>query len=70
MNVFSLGVNMGSAEDVPDLGLHVPVLTRTGVTAAPRAFIMRNHEALSVLSDAWQWFHHRTFCNECDLLGR
>ena len=55
---------------MPDLWLHVPVLTRTGVTAAQLAYIMRNHKALSVLSDAWQWFHHRTFCNECDFIGR
>jgi hypothetical protein len=39
-------------EDVPDLGLNVPDLTTTGVTAAPRAFIMRNNEAFSVLSNA------------------
>jgi hypothetical protein len=25
MNVISLGVNTGTAEDVPELGLHVPV---------------------------------------------
>ncbi len=70
MNVISLCSNIGTAEDVPDLGLHVPDLTTTGVTAAPRAFIMRNNEAFSVLSDAWQWFHHRTFRNECDFIGR
>ncbi len=52
MNVIYLGVNIGTAEDVPDLGLHVPVLTRTGVRAAQLAFIRRNHEALSVLPDA------------------
>jgi hypothetical protein len=52
MNVISLGVNIGTAEDVPHLGLHVPVLTTTGVTAAQLAFIRRNHEALSVLPDA------------------
>ncbi len=52
MNVISLGVNIGTAEDVPDLGLHVPVSTTTGVTAAQQAFIRRNNEALSVLSDA------------------
>jgi hypothetical protein len=52
MNVIYLGSNTGTAEDVPDLGLHVPVLTTTGVTAAQRALIRRNNEALSVLSDA------------------
>jgi hypothetical protein len=30
---------------------------------------MQNQESLSVISDAWQWFYHRTICNECDCLG-
>jgi hypothetical protein len=60
---------METSDNFPELVLHLPDLTKTGVTAAQRAFTMRNQEPLSVLSNAWQWFYHRTFCNECDCLG-
>ena len=36
----------------PELVLHLPDLTRTGVTAAQQAFTMRNQELMCVLSDA------------------
>ena len=32
-------------------------------------FTMQSHKFLSVLTDAWQWFYHTTFCNECDFLA-
>jgi hypothetical protein len=56
-------------DNFPELMLPLPDVTRTGVTAAHQAFTMRNQEPLSVLSDAWQWFYHRTICNECHCLG-
>jgi hypothetical protein len=56
-------------DNFPELVLPLPDLTRTVVTAAYQALTMRNQEPLSVLSDAWQWYYHRTFCNECHCLG-
>ena len=64
-----LVVQIGTSGYFPVLVLHLPDLTKTGVTAAQPAFTMRNQEPLNVLSDAWQGFYDRTFCNECDCLG-
>ena len=47
---------MGTSDNFPELVLHLPDSTRTGMTAAQRAFTLQNQEPLRVLSDAWQWF--------------